>query len=343
MLYNLKKKLSKAYTAIASVIVVVLLFILQFVVFEGNLAFWKDGTFWMSLAVMVVILLLGNEIYWRNGSNRAEVNDKYINSAIEYSVRINRIKNNNPCLTDDFYKYIDELNITLFIEARNKLLDDAGISKEDYYYGNIITSFDESGNQIIKYATPHCELTRRQLELLKRQTLNGEEPYYTKKQVCMILRAASGKFKYEVISAAEILSGVKINDKKYAVSYNANKNKLNFVRTNLGAMLILSVIGALLGVDLVENGWSAAALFTFFYRVFMFVWRAITSDEAGYRDIVDIKRGVNVNRSNLTTMFATARGYTALFEDINKEIQETKTLYLQQMGIQEVAINGHNK
>lgn len=343
MLYNLKKKLSKAYTAITSVIVVVLLFILQFVVFEGNLEFWKDWTFWMSLAVMVVILLLGNEIYWRNGSNRAEANDKYISSAIEYSVRINRIKNNSPCLTDDFYKYIDELNIALFIEARNKLLEDASISKDDYYYGHLITVLDEDGNTITKYSTPHCELTKKQLQSLKRQTFEGVENYYTKKQIKTILQAVSGKFKYEVISATEVLSGISISNKKYAVGYNANKNKKDYVLTNLGSMLILSVTGALLGADLVKNGWSAAALFTFFYRVFMFAWRALTSDEAGYRDIVDTKRGVNVNRSNLTTMFATARGYTTLFDSVNDEIQATKALYLKQMGVQEVAVNGNNK
>ena len=93
MLYTIKKKLSKAYTAITSMLVVVLLFVLQFVAFSGNFLFWKDGSFWMSLAVMVAILLLANSIYWKNGSNRAETNDKYLNSAIEYSVRINKIKN----------------------------------------------------------------------------------------------------------------------------------------------------------------------------------------------------------------------------------------------------------
>lgn len=339
MLYNLKNKLSKVYTAITSTIVVALLFILQFVVFEGNFEFWKDGNFWMSLAVMVVILLLSNEIYWRNGSNRAEANDKYISSAIEYSVRINRIKNNNPCLTDDFYKYVDELNIALFIEARNRLLEDSNISKDDYYYGHLITVLEEDGSSTVKYSTPHCELTKKQLSSLKRQTLNGVENYYTKAQIKTILKAVSGKFKYEVISATEVLSGIRVSSKRYAVSYNAAKNKQDYLRTNLGTIIIFSIIGAMLGADLVKNGWSAAALFTFFYRVFMFAWRAITSDEAGYRDIVDTKRGVNVNRSNLTTMFATSRGYTNLFDGVDVEIQATKASYLQQLGIQEVAVN----
>ena len=93
-------------------------------------------------------------------------------------------------------------------------------------------------------------------------------------------------------------------------------------------------------MDLVQNGWSATALFTFFYRLFMFVWRAITSDEAGYRDVVDTKRGVNVNRSNLTTMYATSRGYNNLFEGIDLEIQNTKADYLKQLTIQEGPVNG---
>jgi hypothetical protein len=295
----------------------------------------------MSLAVMVVVLLLGNEIYWRNGSSRAEVNEKYINSAIEYSVRINRIKNNNPCLTNDFYKYIDELNITLFIENRNKYLEDHHILKEDYYYGHLIKVQDANGTEFTQYSTPHCELSEKQLRLLKRKNLDGtEELYYTNKQVKALLKAIRGEFPYEVLSATEILSGIKVKNNKYAVSYNAGKNKRDYVLTNLGSMVALSLIGALLGADLAQNGWSPAALFTFFYRVFMFVWRAITSDEAGYRDIVDVRRGVNVNRANLTTMFATARGYSNLFNDIENEIQQTKTQYFLQLGIQEVKANG---
>ena len=337
MLYDLKKKLSKAYTAIATGLVVLLLFALQYVIFRSNLLFWQDSNFWVSLAVMIVILLLGNEIYWRNGSKRAENNEKYINSAIEYSVRINRIKNNNPCLTNDFYKYIDEVNIINFIEARNKLLEDYSILKEDYYYGHVIQVQDEDGNYYPQYSTPHCELSKTQLLNLKRKNNTGkDEPYYTKKQVNIILKAIHGKFKYEVLSATEILSGIKVKNNKFAVAYDATKNKRSYVLTNLGSMIILSLIGALLGADLAQNGWSIASLFTFFYRLFMFVWRAITSDEAGYRDIADIRKGVNINRANLTTMYATARGYTDLFIGIEQEIQNAKAQYYQQLDIQEV-------
>lgn len=340
MLYDLKKKLGKAYTAISSIIVVALLFVLQFVVFESNIYFWKDASFWMSLAVMVVILLVANEIYWRNGSTRAEANDKYISSAIEYSVRINRIKNNNPCLTDDFYKYIDQLNVTLFIENRNRYLEEHGILKEDYYYGHVIIQTNEDGTITRSYATPHCELTYKQLKALKRITLDGEEPYYNRRQIKSILRAVQGKFKYETLNATEILSGIKNEHSKFAVSYDASRNKRTYALTNLVATVALAVIGALLSMDLVQNGWSATALFTFFYRLFMFVWRAITSDEAGYRDVVDTKRGVNVNRSNLTTMYATSRGYNNLFEGIDLEIQNTKAEYLKQLTIQEGPVNG---
>ena len=330
MLYNLKKKFSKAYTAIASSIVVIFLFILQFVVFESNLSFWKDASFWLSLAVMIVILVVGNEIYWRNGSTRAESNEKYINSAIEYSVRINRIKNNSPCLTEDFYRYIDELNISLYIEGRNKYLEEQSILKEDYYYGNIIEVTDDNGTKYKQYATPHCELTQKQLTALTKDGIEGPQPYYTKRQIRAILRAVHGKFRYEKLNATEILSGIKIKNNKYAVSYNANKNKRRFALTNLGTSVILSVICALFGGDLVKNGWSVSALVTFIYRLFMFVWRAAVSDEAGYKDVADTKRGVNVNRSNLTTMYATSRGFTQLFQNIDDEIQNTKKAYLEQ-------------
>lgn len=329
MLYNIKKKLSKAYTAISSIVVIALLFALQFVVFESNLYFWKDASFWMSLVVMVVILIAANEIYWKNGSTRAERDDKYINSAIEYSVRVNRIKNNNPNLTDDFYKYIDELNITLFIEGRNIFLEEHDILKEDYYYGVLIKKQNTEGNTIQEYTTPHCELTYKQLCALKRTSADGkEELYYTKRQARAITKAVHGKFKYETLNATEILSGIKYKNARYAISYNATKNKNSYALTNLGTTIIFALIGALFGADLAQNGWSVTALFTFLYRIFIFVWRAITSDEAGFRDIADIKRGVNVNRSNITTMYANNRKLDTLFNNIDTEIQTTKTNYL---------------
>ena len=331
MLSTVKKKISKFYTAISTAIVVTLLFILQFVVFEGNIYFWKDASFWLSLLVMVVILVLANEIYWKNGSARAEQNDKYINSAIEYSVRINRIKNYTPCLTDDFYKYIDELNISLYIDDRNKFLENNDILKEDYYYGHIITTVNEAGNTVKNYSTPHCELTYNQLRNLKKISLNGEEePYYTKKQAKAIVAAVHGKFEYEVISATEILSGIKLEKTKFGTSYNSAKNKRAFAQANLKTALVIAFISALLGADLANNGWTVTALFTFFYRVLMFAWRAFNSDEAGYMDIAEIKRGVNINRSNITTMYATARNLNQLFDNINDEIQITKKSLMHQ-------------
>ena len=54
------------------------------------------------------------------------------------------------------------------------------------------------------------------------------------------------------------------------------------------------------------------------------------SNEAGYADIVETKRGVNVNRSNILTMYATSRGFTDLFKDVNAEITQVKNQYIRQ-------------
>jgi hypothetical protein len=321
MLHTLKKKIAKAYTAIATAIVVAVLFVLQFVIINGNLYFWRELSFWTDLAVMVAILIIANEIYWKNGSARGELNDKYINSAVEYSVRVNRIKTHEPCLTEDFYQYVDEKNIELYIEGRNTFLEKNRISKSDYYYGVLVGE---------TYTTPHCELTKEQLRSLTKTNLEGKPiPYYTKAQVNAILDAVQGRFDYEVLSSTEILSGLKVSKKKYATSYDSKLNKQNYARSNMLLTIVIASIGALFGGDLIENGWSISALFVFLYRILMLAWRAITSDEAGYYDIVDTKRGINVNRSNILTVYATARGYADLFKDINIEIAQVKKQYIQ--------------
>ena len=332
MLHTLKKKLAKAYTTIATAIVVAILFVLQFVVINGNLYFWREVSFWLDLAVMVAILIIANEIYWKNGSARGELNDKYINSAVEYSVRVNRIKTYEPCLTYDFYAYIDQKNAELLVECRNTYLEEHHINKYDYYYGVLVGD---------TYTTPHCELTKQQLKNLTKYTLEGTVvPYYTRAQVTAIINAAKGNFDYEVLSATEILSGLKVSKKKYATSYDGKLNKTNYTKSSMLITIVLAFIGALFGGELVQNGWSVSALFVFLYRVLMLAWRAIVCDEAGYYDIVDTKRGVNVNRSNILTMYASTRGYTDLFVDINTEITKVKNQYLQTELIMEEKPNG---
>lgn len=324
MLYNLKKGLAKLYTILSTAIVVLLLFVLQFVFIDGNFKFYEDTSFWTNYAIMLVVLITINEIYWRSGSKRGELNDMYIGSVIEYSVRINRIKNYNPCKTEDFYKYIDEKNIELFIEARNEYLDKFGILKEDYYYGHDIKT-DESCKTI--KSKPHCEMSKTELKKLKKVTATGEETaYYTHKQLKVIYNAICGKFKYEVLNGTEILSGIRVKNNKYATSYSAIKNRARFTGTSIITSALCAVLGAMLIPEL--KNWNVSALFIFAYRVFLVIWRAIVSDEAGYSDIVNTKRGVNINRANITTMYATARQLEDLFVDINSEIALTKKQFL---------------
>lgn len=320
MLYNLKKGLAKLYTVLSTAIVVLLLFILQFVFIDGNFKFYEDTSFWTNYAVMMVVLITINEIYWRSGSKRGELNEMYVGSAVEYSVRINRIKNYNPCKTEDFYKYIDEKNVELFIEARNEYLDRYGILKEDYYCGHVIKTDEEDKTEKSK---PHCEMSKSELKKLKKTSATGEQiAYYTHKQIKAIYRAICGKFKYEVLNGTEILSGIKVKNNKYATSYSATKNRARFTGTSIITSAVCAVLGAMLIPELKD--WNISALFIFAYRVFIVIWRAIVSDEAGYADIVNTKRGVNINRANIATMYATARQLNDLFTDINSEIAIAK-------------------
>lgn len=324
MLHNLKKGLSKVYTVLSTAIVVLLLFVLQFVIIDGNFEFYKDTSFWTNYAVMIVILITINEIYWRNGSKRGELNDRYIGSAVEYSVRINRIKNYNPCKTEDFYKYIDEKNVELFIDARNEYLDKNGVLKDDYYCGHDIKVNDDGK---IEKSKPHCEMSKSELKKLKKNSATGEEiPYYSRKQIKAICNAVCGKFHYEVLNGTEILSGIKIKNNKYATSYNAAKNKARFASTSIITSGVCAVLGAMLIVELQD--WNVSALFVFAYRVFLVIWRAIVSDDAGYSDIINTKRGVNINRANIATMYATARQLDDLFLNINLEIAAAKEQFI---------------
>lgn len=340
ILHRIKKQLPKFYTHIITALVVLVLFMLQFIVINGNLGFYKDTEFWFSLAITLAILIIINETYWKHGSSRGELDPKYLGSSIEYSIRVNHIKNNNPSLVDDFYVFIDELNVKLYIDTRNELLDANRISRNDYYYGQCIVNTDDNGNKTIEYTTPHCELSRKELKSLTKINLDGEEvPYYSNSQVKTIIKAVYGDFKYEKLSAAEILSGAKFKNNKFATHYDAKQNKRNFALSNAVVSIAISFFGAMLGASIVKDGWTPVALFVFFYRLAMVAWRAITSDEGGLNDIIEVKRTVNINRTNVLAMYARSRGVDSIFDNLDLEIAEAKKLIDAQLG-KEVIVNG---
>lgn len=333
MFHKVKKQLAKFYAHIVTALVVLILFMLQFVILHGNLEFYKDTEFWFSLAITLSILVVINEVYWKHGSSRGELNEKYLGSSIEYSIRVSHIKNNNPSLVDDFYTYIDELNIRLFIDARNELLDENRISRNDYYFGQCFVKVDENGNRIIEYGTPHCELSKKELLSLTKKNMNDEVvPYYSRRQVRAILRAIYGNFKYEKQSASEIISGAKFKNNKFATHYDAKQNKRNFALSNAVVSVAIAFFGAMLGGSLAKDGWTPAALFIFFYRVGMVAWRAISSSEGGYNDIVEVKRTANISRSNVIAMYANNRNVSGLFDTLDTEITEAKKLINSQLG-----------
>lgn len=333
MLHRLKKQLPKFYTHILTALVVIVLFMLQFVVINGDLEFYKDSEFWFSLAITLAILLIINEIYWKNGGSRGELDPKYLGSSIEYSIRVNHIKNNNPSLIDDFYTYIDELNIKLFIEARNELLDNNRVSRNDYYYGQCTVIEEDNGSKSLSYGVPHCELTVKELKELTKTNVKGEAvPYYSPKQIKAITAAVYGHFKYEKLSASEILSGAKFKNNKFATHYDAKQNKRNFALSNAATSIVISVLGAMLGASIAKDGWTPVALFVFFYRLAMVVWRAISSDEGGYNDIAEVKRTVNINRTNVIAMYARSRNLDKIFANLDTEITEAKILIEAQLG-----------
>lgn len=317
-IHKLKKYLMKAAAGIVTVLMVAVLFVLQFVVFENNLYFWKDISFWFNLALMLAILVICAELYWRFGGQSGQRNEKYLNSAIEYSLRVNRIKNSNPNKVDDFYKFIDEKNIELFEEGRKNFLDQNGIRREDYY-GN-----GEENN------VAHKDMTKKELIALTKESANGKVQYYTKKQVKSILRAKNGAFPYEKMNGTEILSGMTIKASRYNVHYNARENQIKFSTKSLMIAVMLALIGAVLVPQLRES-WTPATIFLFLYRVFVLAYRAFMSWLEGYNDIVETRRAINNNRINVVILYVSVRNIESLYDGLDTEIVATKKAYAEEL------------
>lgn len=311
--HNLKRQLLKAAAGIVTALMVVVLFVLQFIVIEGNFEFWSSWSFWLNLAVMLIILVVCAEVYWRFGSAGAQRSPKYFNTSIEYSLRVNRIKNSKPNKIDDFYKFVDEKNKELYEFGMLEWLDLHAISRNLYF------------------EQKHNALTRSELKHLKKKTASGKEiPLYTRKQIRAILRAQRGKFPYEKMNGTEILSGMTAGASRYNVHYSARENQLRFTTKNMISSIVLAFATAILVVQLISE-WSVAALFLFFYRVFMLGYRALMSYLDGYGDVIDVRRAINNNRINVLVMYASVRELDDLYDSIDEEIAAAKQAYSEEL------------
>lgn len=337
-----KQYLKKFYTAAITAVVLALFILLRFIVIEENKEFYKDQNFWIDFIVITVLITIIRDTYWRNGSQRGSKDMKYIGSGIEYSLRVDRLKTHKPCLTEDFYTYIDEKNVELYINARNDFLDDNAILKSDYYSGSPVLKRTDDGLSHIEYSTPHCMLSLDELAALQKTVAADEVPYYTKRQCKAIQRAVSGKFHYEVLNATEILSGIKMKRNKYATSYNPRKNKATFMLSKIVITFVFAVLGAFLGARIAQEGWNIGVLYDFLYASVLIIWHAINADDAGFSDIADTKRGVNINRANIITMYATSRNMDNLFNSLDIEITKAVNDYVDSLPIKKTKKEKNN-
>lgn len=323
---DVKAYIKKFYTPVITAAVVLLFTLSKYIIFEMSTSFWTDAMFWINLGFVIILISVIRDTYWRNGSVRGSRNEKYIGSTFEYSFRIGRVK--SRCLDEDFHNYINEKNIELFINARNELLDQYGVLKTDYYSGNLILVLDEEGNTSVTKSKPHCEMAKAELKALTKMVHGEEVPYYTRKQRKVITDAIRGHFRYEVLSGTEILSGIKVKHNKYGTNYNAATNKAIFMGSKIVTTLVFSVLFSLLGARISRAGWNLSALYDFVFACILVIWHAINADDAGYSDIVDTKRGVNINRASIAIMYATARNIPDLFDGIDLEIDKAWKDYL---------------
>lgn len=284
---NLKTKAQKAFTGIATLLVILVLFASQYLILTSSLDFFTTSEFWVDTAFSFGIIIAMTEIYWRNGSARALNDAAYTTAASEYSIAVSELKNSIPNRIQDFRDSIMEENMNLIEEARYEYLLKCGVSKEYFLKYNKFT----------KKELKHLTIDKVSLEgILHTSRL------FSRKQIKAIINATKNKFDYEELNATELLSGIKYKNNKYAVSYSSKKNKTRFITSSISTAMAFAIMGAAIIPKLADST-TVAALFIFGYRVIIVIWRSINADDAGYSDIVDTKKGVYMNRTSLIATY----------------------------------------
>lgn len=262
---NIKESIRRFIPIAISAFTVVVTFLIQFTVFSINSEFsWSE--FLPQFAVNM-FLLVTTAILWLNSGTYRAKNDKksaYKDNSALYATKIKEVTDGGQL--GDLRAFCKSKTDEMLQSKITTILANVGIDRK------------------------HYDATLKSLSAVQLK-----EDGYSKRQIKAIERVRNGRVRVRPIRYMDLLSDSSAND-DYGVNYNERADKAVRITFRVVRAAVMTLVFALIGIDLVRDIRNFAAWVMFFMRLFTIVWTAYSSEHEGYARISETKNKVILRR-----------------------------------------------
>lgn len=262
---NMREYIKRFIPIAISAFTVVVTFFLQFTVFSISSEFsWSE--FLPQFAINMFLLVTTAVLWLNSGTHRAknEKHSAYKDNLELYAARIKKI-------TDD-----DKINdLRAFCKKKTEEILD-----------NKITTF-------LANVGIGRTLYESTLKSLSAEELKSDG--YTRRQIRAIERVRNGRVRVKPIHYMDLMTNSKTSD-DCGVNYDERADKAVRVTFRAVRAAVMTLVLALIGIDLVQDIANMSVWVMFFARLFNIIWTAYSSEHEGYVRISETKNNVILRR-----------------------------------------------
>ena len=268
---NILEKVKRAMPLVLSGIMVITVFMIQFIVVS-----FKDGFRWnefLSQLAVNLFLLVGTAIIWMNaGTDRAKTEEPsaYSDNCAAYSKKVTAVSDNGRlrALRDFCRAKTEEMRR----EKIRRMLNSVGLDTDDYAAKKNASAAD-----------------------LRRDGLSRRQRH-------MIRKIRNGRVHVRPIQVMELMADSK-GKNEYEIAYNEDADKA--VRLVLRAIksVVMATMLALLAFDLSSNIKDLTVWALFFFKLLTILYTAVSAEREGYLQIAQTRNRIILQRIEFLNEF----------------------------------------
>lgn len=268
---NIMDKIKRAMPLILSGIMVITVFIIQFIVVS-----FKDEFRWnefLSQLAVNLFLLVGTATIWMNaGTDRAKTEEPsaYSDNCAAYSKKVAAVSDNGQLRAlRDFCRIKTE---DVRADKIRHMLNSVGLDMSDYT--------DRKG-------ADKAEL---------------KADGYTRRQICMLRRIRDGRVHVRPIQVMELMADSK-GKSEYEIAYNEDADKAVRLMMRAVKSVVMATVLALLAFDLSSNIKDLTVWALFFFKLLTILFTAFSAEREGYLQIAQTRNRVILQRIEFLNEF----------------------------------------
>lgn len=268
---NIMDKIKRAMPLILSGIMVITVFIIQFIVVS-----FKDEFRWnefLSQLAVNLFLLVATAIIWMNaGTDRAKSEEpsSYSDNCAAYSKKVAAVSDNGQlrALRDFCHVKTEEARA----DKMRRMLNSVGLDTEDY----------AKKKNTDKKTLLQDGLTRRQIRMIRR--IRDGRVHVRPIQVMELMADSKGKSEYEI-------------------AYNEDADKAVRLMMRAVKSVVMATVLALLAFDLSSNIKDLTVWALFFFKLLTILFTAFSAEREGYLQIAQTRNRVILQRIEFLNEF----------------------------------------